>query len=96
METTKTEGRIREAVGGVQETIGNLASDAGMQVSGKAHELRGKAQQLCADATAVARESIIEKPLATLAVTAAAAFALGMLWSWNRADEADGRVPRRR
>jgi uncharacterized protein YjbJ (UPF0337 family) len=71
---------MREAIGGVQETIGSLASNAGTQVSGRADEPSDKAQQRCADAAAMARESIVGKPLATLAVTAAADFALGVLW----------------
>ncbi|CAB3745708.1 CsbD family protein [Paraburkholderia solisilvae] len=96
METSKTEGVVREAVGNAQETLGDALGDAGMQMSGKAKELCGKAQQLCADTAAVARDSMIEKPLATLAATVAVGFALGVLWSWNRSDAANDRTARRR
>jgi uncharacterized protein YjbJ (UPF0337 family) len=91
METSKTEGVIREAVGTAQDAIGGAIGDAGMQMSGKAKELRGRAQQLCADTADIARDSMIEKPLMTLAVTAAVGFALGALWSWNHGDAADAR-----
>jgi uncharacterized protein YjbJ (UPF0337 family) len=86
METTKAEGVVREAVGNVQETVGNVIGDAGEQLSGKAKALCGKSQQLYADAVEVARDSMVEKPMATLAIAAAAGFALGVLWSWNRGD----------
>jgi uncharacterized protein YjbJ (UPF0337 family) len=86
METTKTEGVVREAVGTVQETVGSVIGSTSDQLSGKARELCGKTQQLYADAVDVARDSIVEKPIATLAIAAAAGFALGMLWAWNRGD----------
>ncbi|MEM5340699.1 CsbD family protein [Paraburkholderia azotifigens] len=87
METTKTEGVVREAAGNVKETIGSLAGDVGMQIEGKADELRGKAQQLCADATDIARDAISSSPLAVLAGAVAAGFALGALWAANRHDD---------
>ncbi|HVE09345.1 MAG TPA: CsbD family protein [Paraburkholderia sp.] len=86
METSKTEGVIREAVGSAQDALGGALGDAGMQMSGKARELCGKAQQLCADTAAIARDSMVEKPLTTLAVTAAVGFVVGALWSWNHGD----------
>jgi uncharacterized protein YjbJ (UPF0337 family) len=91
METSKTEGVIREAVGTAQDALGGALGDAGMQMSGKAKELCGRAQQLCADTAEIARDSMIEKPLMTLAVTAAVGFALGALWSWNHGDDGDAR-----
>jgi uncharacterized protein YjbJ (UPF0337 family) len=96
MEPTKTEGVIREAIGSAQETIGDTVGDLGMQMSGKAKELRGRAQQLCADSASIARDSMIEKPMATLAVTAAVGFVLGALWSWNHGDTDNENAARRR
>jgi ElaB/YqjD/DUF883 family membrane-anchored ribosome-binding protein len=98
METTNTSGAEREAVDEVQETAGAGAAEAASQLSGKANELRDKAQKLCADAASVARESMAAKPVATLALTAAVGFLLGVFWSWNGAqgnDDADGRRHRR-
>jgi len=86
METTKAEGVVREAVGTVQETVGSVIGDASEQLSGRAKALCGKTQRLYADAVEVARDSIVEKPMATLAIAAAAGFALGVLWAWNRGD----------
>ena len=86
METTKAEGVVREAVGTVQETVGGMIGDTGEQLAGRAKALCGKTQQLYADAVDVARDSIVEKPMATLAIAAAAGFALGVLWAWNRGD----------
>ncbi|HEY3597157.1 MAG TPA: CsbD family protein [Paraburkholderia sp.] len=91
METTKTEGAVREAIGGVQDAIGSVTGDVSTQLSGKAKELCGKAQQLYADAASVARDSVAESPLTTLAVTAAVGFVLGALWTSNRGSGADGR-----
>jgi uncharacterized protein YjbJ (UPF0337 family) len=96
MDTTRAEGAVREAVGNAQDTIGEVIGDASMQLSGKAKELRGKAQQLCVDSAAITRDSIVEKPLTALAVTAAVSFALGALWSWNRGDTLDNGHARRR
>ncbi len=84
METTKTEGVVREAAANVKETIGSIAGDVGMQLEGKADELRGKAQQLCADATDLARDAMSSSPLAVLAGAVATGFVLGALWASNR------------
>jgi uncharacterized protein YjbJ (UPF0337 family) len=86
MESTKAEGVVREAVGTVQETVGSVIGDASAQLSGRAKALCGKTQQLYADAVDVARDSIVEKPMATLAIAAVAGFALGALWASNRGD----------
>ncbi len=96
METTKTEGAVRQAIGGIQDAIGDATGDVSMQLSGKAKELRGKAQQLCADTATIARDSMVEKPLATLAVTAAVGFVLGALWSRNHGDAEDDDIGARR
>jgi uncharacterized protein YjbJ (UPF0337 family) len=96
METTRTQGAVREAAGNVQEAIGEVVGDVSAQLAGKTQALRGKAQQLCADATAVTHEALLEKPLATLTTVAAVAFALGVLWSRNRTDTTNGDRTRRR
>jgi uncharacterized protein YjbJ (UPF0337 family) len=96
METTKSEGTIREAVEHVKESLDDAADDVGRQLSGQAEILWGKAQKLYADAAALTRDSLREEPLITLAVTAMAGFALGVLWSWNRTDATDNRGMRRR
>ena len=84
METTKTEGALREAAGNVKEAVGSLAADAGRQLEGKVDELRGKAQQLYADASDLARDTVASRPVAVLAGAAALGFMLGALWSGKR------------
>ncbi|MFC0398794.1 CsbD family protein [Paraburkholderia rhizosphaerae] len=96
METTKLEGTLREAAGNVKDTLGDLTGDVGMQVSGKAKALCGSAQQACADAATLARDSVVDRPLTTLAVVATTGFLLGILWKSNRADAANGGGMRRR
>lgn len=91
METTKTEGMLREAVGEVQRASGELLGDAGAQVSGTAKELYGRAQQLYADFADVVRESTAQRPFAALAIAAGMGFVLGALRAANRRRPDDGR-----
>jgi uncharacterized protein YjbJ (UPF0337 family) len=91
METTKTEGTLREAAGDVQQAAGKLLDNASAQVSGTAKELSGKAQQLYADFTDVVRESTVARPFAALAIAACVGFVLGALRTANRSGSYNGR-----
>ena len=84
METTKTEGTLRQAVGEVKETVGSLAGDVGLQLKGTADELRGKAQQLCSDTSGLARDAMSAKPITVLACAVGMGFVIGALWSRGR------------
>ena len=88
METTRTEGSLREAAGEVKESIGAMVGDARMEIEGKTNALYGNAQQLCADASDLARDTITSNPLGALAGAAAMGFVMGALWAWNRGDSA--------
>ncbi|AUT75602.1 CsbD family protein [Paraburkholderia hospita] len=88
METTKTEGTLREVAGNMNEAVGSVTGDTVTQLEGKADELRGKAQQICADATELAREAMVSRPLAVLAGATALGFVIGALWSRNRDTDA--------
>lgn len=84
METTKTEGTLREAAGNVKESVGSIVGDTRLQHEGAADELRGKAQQLCADASELARDTMTSNPLAVLAGASAIGFLFGALWASRR------------
>jgi uncharacterized protein YjbJ (UPF0337 family) len=81
MDTDKEEGTVQQVVGKVQETVGSLTGDVGTQVAGQARELGGKAQQLYADTASLVRDKTADSPFTTLAIVAAASFALGVLCS---------------
>jgi uncharacterized protein YjbJ (UPF0337 family) len=81
MDTNKVEGTAQQVAGKIQETVGGLTDEASAQVAGKARELGGKAQQLYADTASLVRDTTADSPLTTLAIVAAASFALGVLWS---------------
>ncbi len=73
------EGAAREFGGRVQDAVGGLTGDEGLQATGKVNQFSGKAQRTFASAAEELSENIAHKPLTALALTAAAAFALGLL-----------------
>jgi uncharacterized protein YjbJ (UPF0337 family) len=94
MDTDKAEATVQQVVGKVQETVGCLTEDASAQVAGKARELGGKAQQLYADTASLVRDKTADNPFTTLAIVAAASFALGVLWSNGNSKPASRPSPR--
>ena len=76
-------GRVRDMAGGAAEqlqSVADSADDIAAKAAEQARVYGEKAQELAKNFKPYVEKSMKEQPMATLAVAAAIAFALGALW----------------
>lgn len=77
----KTAGTVQKLAGKAQEAVGDVTDRTDMQFDGMARQVIGGVQESYGEALEQLRDVASRNPIVTLAVVAAAGFAIGALWS---------------